>query len=407
MKRTSACICGFLLAVAFVSATAVSCSSPSGSTNDRAPVQQGDPVKIGVYMPSSGPLAGLAKLQAEGVRAAVQMEGFTGTQPVKLVFHDQGDSPREFVKMLEGLKEPDQVSAIIACISAGTASAAADVLRERSIPLVVTSPRTAGSMPGGDEPLVRICTTLEDQALAAARFAASTFKARRFGMILAVDDATCVRLASLFSSDVVKQGGSIVDVAYVKKNQDPSSDLTHLVGEKPDAIYVPFSSATSLALIAKARTVEKEMPIIVSNVQPEEILLSGAGRSLEGVYVLTDFHEQAVTSSRGRRFIEFFHKNLKKRGYLGSSIATGADAYFLAVQMSPRTQNKGGQAGMVQGGQWNSPMLGIQGATPSGALRHQLCVGRIQKGFMRGATLKYIGQVGLPGLDPQVDVRAQ
>lgn len=407
MKRTSACIFGFLLAVAFMSATAVSCSSPSGSTDDRVPVQQGDPIKIGVCMPSSGPLAGLARLQTEGIRAAVQMEGLVGTRPVKLVFRDPGGSPQAFVETIQGLKGPDEVSAIIACVSAGTASVAADVLRESPLPLVVTSPCSAGSMTNGEEPMVRICATLEDQARAAASFAANTFKARRFGMILAVDDATCVRLASLFSSDVVKQGGSIVDVAYVKVNQDSSSDLTHLVGEKPDAIYVPFSSPASLALIAKARTVGREMPIIVSNVHPEEVLLSGAGRSLEGVYVLTDFHEKAVMSSRGRRLIDFFHGNLKKRGYLGSSIAAGADAYFLAIQMIQRAQNRGGANTTVQGAPWNSSMLGIVGATPAGAIRQQLCVGRIQKGFLQGATLKYIGQVGLPGLDPQVDVRAQ
>jgi hypothetical protein len=160
-------------------------------------------------------------------------------------------------------------------------------------------------------------------------------------------------------------------------------------------------------MIIKARAIDKELPIIVSNVHPEEVFLSGAERSLAGVYILTDFHEQAVISVLGKKFIEFYHKGMKKKAEIGPSIAMGADAYFLAIDMILRGQHGGGQGYMPMGAQWNGSILGLSGVGPSGAVRSQLSVGFIKKGFMRDAILKFIGMVEVKGLDPGTDVRAQ
>jgi branched-chain amino acid transport system substrate-binding protein len=408
MNRRSVYIFGTLLVLLAPVVAEISCNSQSGKISDAVSSKpQGDPIKIGVCMPSSGPLAELATLQADGVRAAFQMEGAAEGRPVELIFSDPGSSGQGFGSALEGLIGRDHVSAIIACIPAEVAVAHQGILKDRAVSFIVTSPVTFGWKSKGDEPFVRICTTLEDQAQASARFAANTLRARRLGVILDLEDATCVRLTSLFSANIVRQGGSIVDVAYVKKNEDPSPALIHLMGEKTDIVYVPFSSLTSVAMIIKARAIDKELPIIVSNVQPEEVFLSGAERSLAGVYVLTDFHEQAVISVLGKKFIEFYHKGMKKKAEIGPSIAMGADAYFLAINMILRGQHGGGQGYIPTGAQWNGSILGLSGVGPSGAVRSQLSVGFIKKGFLRDATLKFIGMVEVKGLDPGTDVRAQ
>lgn len=397
----------FLVLVALVVAD-ISCNSQSGNTSDAVPEPlRGDSIKIGVCMPTVGPLAGLAALQAEGIRAAFQMEGAAKGRPVELVFSGPGYSDKEFGKLYETLPGRDHVSAVITCTSAEVVASQLGVFKDSAIPLIVTSPSGTSWKTKESSSIVRTCTTLDDQANASARFVADTLHARKLGVILDVEDATCVQLVSLFSANIVRQGGSIMDVAYVKKNEDPSPALTHLMGEKPDAVYVPFSASTSTAMIIKARAINKDRPMIVSNVQPEEAVLSGAGRSLEGVYVLTDFHEQAVISSLGRKFVKFCHNNMKKQGEVGPSIAMGADAYFLAINLILGSQQRGGEGSTPQGVRRNESILDLSGAGPFGALRSQLPVGCIQKKFMHGANLKYIGLVDVKGLDSRTDVRAQ
>jgi hypothetical protein len=130
-------------------------------------------------------------------------------------------------------------------------------------------------------------------------------------------------------------------------------------------------------------------------------LLSEAGRSsLDGVYVLADFHEKAVSSFRGKNFIEFYHKEFRKK-FLSSSVAMGADAYFLAVDMAMNALDSKAQ------GTWDASILGITGATPAGALRKQLYVVRIDKAFLHGPTLGYFGRVDVSELNPGTDVRIQ
>lgn len=406
MKRKGVYSFVILLVLVALVVADISCSSQSGNTSDTVPEPlRGDPIRIGVCMPTIGPLAGLATLQAEGIRTAFQMEGAAKGRPVELVFSGPGYSDKEFSKLYETLPGRDHVSAVITCASAEFVGSQLGILKDRAIPLIVTSPSGTSWKTEESAPIIRTCTTLEDQANAGARFVANTLRAHRLGVILDVEDATCVQLVSLFSANIVKQGGSIMDVAYVKKNEDPSPALTHLMGEKTDAIYVPYSSPTSAALIIRARAINKDRQIFVSNVQPVETFLSEAGRSLEGVYVLTDFHEQATISSLGRKFVEFYHNNMKKQGEVGPSIAMGADAYFLAINLILDSQQRGGEGST--GERRNESVLDLSGTGPFGALRSQLPVGHIKKRFMHGAILKYIGLVDVNGLDSRTNVRAQ
>jgi ABC-type branched-subunit amino acid transport system substrate-binding protein len=407
MKLMRKCIVCVILFIFIIIAAVVSCSSQTGSISDTIPVQpKGSPIKIGVCMPSGGTLAALAARQEEGIRAAFQYANNAGGRPVELIFKDLGNSAQEFGKVVDDLTGKDKVSAIIACISPETASLGNDILKTRPIPLIITSPASIGKKTETDPKLINLSTTLEDQAIAGARFV-NTLGAQRLGVILDPGDPICVRLASLFSAHVVKNGGRIVDVAYLKKDEDPSRGLNHLVEEKPDAVYAPFSSSTTAAMITKMRAMNKQIPIVVSNVQLEETLLSEIRDPLEKVYILTDFHEQAVQSPRGRNFIEFYHKKLKKKEFVTFSIAMGADAYFLAVDMGLNDQKPDIQSMKTQDMLWNASMLGITGVTPSGSLRNHLSVCRVDEVFLHGTILKYVGQVEVSDLNAGTDVRAQ
>lgn len=408
MDLTKKCIiCVVLIIIAGIIAVN-SCSSQAGGTKDSISAgPKGDPVKIGICMPSKGPLAARAAVQADGIRAAAQFARTVDGRPIEVVFKDSGSTVQDFRKVVEELVGKDRVSAVIACIHPETASAGQDFLKSGQIPLILTAPSSPGRKSEEDPNVVNIATTLEDQAFASARFASDTLRARRFGIILDVTDEMSVRLASLFSSNVVKNSGSIVDIAYLTKQEEPSDGLSRLLGKKPDALYIPYSPVITSGLITAVRGKDMKIPILVSNSQMEDEFLAFPGGPFDRVYLLTDFHEQAVQSTRGRNFIDFYHNTLNKKGFLSSGIAIGADAYFLAVDITINTRPADGQKPERRDIDWSASMLRIMGVRSSGAVRDQLSIGLVNKVFLHGPTFKYLGQVLVLDLKPAADVRTQ
>jgi ABC-type branched-subunit amino acid transport system substrate-binding protein len=405
MNLTKRCIIRAVLVTAVCFFVIHSCSFQAENTKDSLDsTPKGEPVKIGVCMPSSGPLAVLASSHADGIRAAARFAPAVDGRPIAVIFRDYGDSVQEFRKTLEELIGRDRVSAVITCIRPEAVPELQDYLKSVKVPLILTKPFYPSRKIEEAPNIINLATTLEDQAFAGARFATETLRGRRIGIILDADDKMSVRLASLFSHNVVKSSGSIVDIAYLSKNADPAADLSRVVGKKPDALYIPYSSSVSADLVAKVRALDTEVPMLISNIQKEDKLLSSRER-FKRVYLLTDFHEEAVRCVRGRNFVDFYHQTLKRKGYLSSSIAMGADAYFLSVDLTMNAfPQDGGKAGEID---WNTSMLRIIGVRSSGAVRDQMSVGLMDKIFLREPTLKYVGQVAVSGLKPAADVRAQ
>lgn len=402
MNLTKKCITCVVLVFIVCFFAIHSCRTQAENTRETmASLTKGEPVRIGVCMPSDGPLASLASSHADGIRAAAQFAPEVDGRRIEVVFRDSGNSVQSFRKALGELAGQDRVSAVIACIRPETVPELQDFLKTVKIPLILTEPSYPSRKIDEIPHIINLATTPEDQAFAGARFAADALRARKIGIVLDAEDKMNIRLASLFSHDLVRTGGSIVDIAYVSKT-DPEADLSRVLGKKPDALYIPYSSSAFGGLLNKIRALDSEVPVLISNIQMEDELLSSSGDNLEKVYLLTDFHEQAVQCARGRNFIDFYHNRLKRKGYLSSGIAMGADAYFLSVDL---TMNSNGcRAGGID---WNASMLRIVGVRSSGALRNQMSVGLVDKVFLHEPTLKYVGQIAVSGLKPAADIRVQ
>jgi len=408
MNLTKKCIICVVLVitVCFFFFAIHSCRSQAESTKDTlVSAPKGEPVRIGVCMPSDGPFAALASSHADGIRAASRFAPEVQGSPIEVVFRDSGNSVQDFRRALGELTGADRVSVVITCIRPETVPELQDLLKAAKVPLILTEPSYPSRKIEEAPNIINLATTPEDQAFAGVRFTTDTLRARKVGMILDAGDKMSIRLASLFSSALVKNSGSIVDIAYLTNKADPEADLSRVLRKKPDAIYVPYSPSISAGLIAKVRSLDREVPILISNIQNEYELLASYGNSFEKVYLLTDFHEKAVQCARGRNFIDFYHNTLKRKEYLSSSIAMGADAYFLSVDLALHARPQDGRrVGEID---WNASMIRIMGVRSSGALRNQMSVGMVDKVFLHEPTLKYVGQVAVSVLNPAADVRAQ
>jgi len=396
------------LIIIVVTGISFSCSRTIQAKNNEAPASQSaGAVKIGVCMPMAGPLTEIAKVQSEGIKMAHDMEKNKASFRVELVFMDSGTSSLDLSLALQKLLVDEKVSGIISGVPADVIAKAGGVMKQSPVPIIATSSARLDWKTKEETSVISICTSLQDQAYACARFMKDVIHARRIGLIINGRDESCVRLASLFSAAVVKAGGRIEDIAYIKEGEDPASPITHLMGRKPDAVYIPLPGANTKAALKKIRSFDELKPILVGSISDEESFFSDVGKSLEGVYVQSNYIQEKVTSAKGKEFIEYYSKHARKPAYLGSSIATGADAYFLMLDMISRQQNAKPHEVIAAPSSWKPSLLGITLITTTGDAQNHLSFGQIKRKFFGGATLKYVASIAVNRSDPIANVRAQ
>jgi ABC-type branched-subunit amino acid transport system substrate-binding protein len=398
----------YLTLIIIVSGILFSCSRSIQAKNNEIPdTQPAAVVKIGVCMPMAGPLTEVAKVQSEGIKMAHDMEKGKAGIPVELVFKDSGMSSLDLSQALQRLLMDDKVSGIISGVPADVIAKAGGVMKQSPVPFIGTSSIRLDWKTKDGPSVIRICTSLEDQAYGCARFMTDVIHARRIGLVINDRDESCVRLASLFSAAVVKAGGRIEDIAYIKEGEDPASAITHLMGRKPDAVYIPLSGANTRATLKKIRFLDALKPILLGSIQTEESFMSEVDKSLEGVYVQSNYIEEKVTSAKGKEFIEYYSKHARKPAYLGSSIATGADAYFLMLDLVARQQKAKPHEVIAAPSAWKPSLLGINLIATSGDAQNHLFFGQIKRNFLGGATLKYVASIAVNRSDPVANVRTQ
>lgn len=380
---------------------------PEGKGSDIPAAVRGEPVRIGVCMPSKGPWAELSRLQILGIRTAGEMFREKTGRNVELVFRDTGEPSRAFSETVRKLVSDDHVSGIISCASDDEAASTRTMPIQKPVPFVSTSPYSGRHKTDEGLPVIRISTPLESQAYACARFLSDELKAGRIGLVVDVEDPIIVKTASLFSSEVTKTASRIVDIAYVQKGQNPAASLTRLMGAKPDAVYIPLSGEGLMTVIENLRSMEADKSILIGPFPAEEIILDGADKKLNGVYIQTNFLEKSVTSPRGRDFIEYFRKHAGRKTYLGSGIATGADSLFLMLDMISVVQESNIGDALLKAASWKGSLLGLDGVTSIGAVYGHILFGRIEKKFLGGATVTFVAAVPLNLSDPVADIGAQ
>jgi len=396
------------LIIIVVTGISFSCSRTIQAKNNEVPgSQSAGAVKIGVCMPLAGPLTEIAKVQSEGIKMAHDMEKDKEGIKVELIFKDSGTSSLDLSQALQKLLVDDKVSGIITGTPADVIAKAGGVMKQRSVPFIATSSARLDWKTKEGPPVIRICPSLQDQAYACARFMKDVIHARRIGLIINDRDESCVMLASLFSAAVVKAGGRIEDIAYIKEGEDPASAITHLMVRKPDAVYIPLSGANTKATLKKIRSIDALKPILVGSIPTEESFFSEVDKSLEGVYVQSNYIQEKVTSAKGKEFIEYYSKHAQKGAYLGSSIATGVDAYYLMLDMISRQQKAEPHEVIAAPSSWKPSLLGITLSTTTGDSQNHLSFGQIKRNFFGGATLKYVASITVNRSDPVANVRAQ
>jgi branched-chain amino acid transport system substrate-binding protein len=296
------------------------CVSPAGAVE----------VKVGLYLPMTGPAAAMGQMVWEGVQVAHNLKPQVAGKPVQLVLVDTKSDKIEAANAMSRLIEKEKVAAIIGEVISSDTLAGVPIAERAGVPNLT---------PTATNPLVtqnrrfafRACFVDDLQGRVAARFAWENLKARRVAVLIDQAQDYCVGLANFFMAEFKRRGGQIVAVSYIQTgDQDFSAQISAFKGENPDLIYAPNYYAEDALLAKQLQDLGVKAPILTGDGAQVPELLSIGGPAVEGMYFTAHFHRQGATTPLARQFLQAYEATYKKD--LDAFAALGADCYFLLAQ---------------------------------------------------------------------------
>ncbi len=292
-----------------------------------SPAAAAGEIKIGLYLPMTGPAAAMGQMVYEGIQIAHKMQPQILGQPVELVLVDTRSDRIEAANAVSRLIEKDKVAAIIGEVISSDTLAGVPIAERAGIPNI-TPTATNPLVTQGRKYAFRVAYVDNLQGKVAARFAYEHLKARRVALLIDQAQDYCVGLANFFAREFKRLGGQVVSTSYMQTgDQDFSAQISALKGSKPDLIYAPNYYAEDALLAKQLQDLGVKIPVLTGDGAQVPEFIGIGGPAVNGWYFTALFHRQGATSELGRKFVELFEKTYKKE--LDAFAALGGDSYFL------------------------------------------------------------------------------
>lgn len=300
------------------------------------------PIRIGVYLPMTGPVAAFGQMEWAGIQVAHEMRPTVLGARVELVLVDEKSDRIEAANAVSRLLKKEKVQAIIGAATSSNTMAGAVLSEKARIPMISPT-ATLPLVTQNKKYMFRVCFIDSFQGQAAARFAYHNLKARRVALIVDRAQDYCVGLANYFKRAFAALGGKVVSMAYCQTgDQDFSAQLTSILSAKPDLLYLP-NYYTEDALIARqAAELGFKVPVLSADGAQAPELIKIGGQAVEGVYLLAHFAPEGAITSLAREFMPAFRKS--RQEVASGFHALGADAYFVLLDAIKRAGTTDGAA---------------------------------------------------------------
>jgi branched-chain amino acid transport system substrate-binding protein len=364
-----------------------------------------EPVKMGIFLPTKREWAEYGKHQWDGVRMAHQLIPAVNNTRISLILKEPDEIAGE--SGIADLIEQEGYCGVIYSTGAPIENNSEPTAKNDTVSITIMTARGCMSKKS-DIQVLKIGSSLQEKARVAAIFAARSLGARNAAIVLDQGKRSCVLLASLFSSELIQLGGRIAGIAYIDKNQEEFDTIVSSIENcSPDIIYMPYSEDHSLDIIKLLKQKESHADVILTNVLLEQQFLNKGKKSLDGVYLVTDYHSDATQLNRAGKLKEKFEKNRKELGLLETSSALSADAYFLLVGLLENTASEKQDEKAVDPITRLKSITGIVGGGSFDRLTKYMHVCQVKTGFLRHARLIYRESINPSASDLEVDIGAE
>ena len=183
---------------------------------------------IGVLLPLTGRYEAFGTLVKRGIDLALQLHN-SENPPLRVIYRDTQGDPTRARNAATALTNEERVMAILGPLTGAAAIAAAANAQQTETPLLALSQRA--SIPEVGPFVFRNSLTTRLQARALARYAILEQGLHSFG-VLAPDNRLGREMAELFSEEVLKLGGLVIDEQnYPTDANDFRTQILHLMGK--------------------------------------------------------------------------------------------------------------------------------------------------------------------------------
>lgn len=294
-------------------------------------------IKIGVFLPLTGQNAFGGQLELEGVQMAAKENPTVLGKKVELFVVDNKSDKVESANAVKRLIEKEKVQAIIGTYGSSLAMAGGEVSEKAGIPQVGTS-CTNPLVTQGKKYIFRVCFIDPYQGAGAATYAYKTLGLKKAAMLVDVANDYSVGLSKYFNKSFTKLGGQVVSTLnYQSGDQDFTAQLTKIISEKPDVLFIPSYFAEGAIIMKQAKELGATFKIMGGDAMDNPKITDIGGAAVEGFVHTTFPYDPSMKNMTpmAKKFTDGW-----KAQYPGKepnvNAALGYDAYMLILDAITR-----------------------------------------------------------------------
>ena len=192
----------------------------------------------------------------------------------------------------------------------------------------------------------RVCYIDPWQGAAAATYVYNNLGFKKAGILMDMTNDYAVGLASFFKRSFKKLGGEIVaDLKYSSGDQDFTAQLTELIKQKPDVVFMPAYFAEGAIIMKQARELGATFRLMGADAMDNPDTVKLGGKAVEG-FLHTTFPYDAKMpnmSAEAKKFTEVWYAaNPGKDPNVNAAL--GYNAYYLILDAITRANSDKPQA---------------------------------------------------------------
>ena len=294
-------------------------------------------IKVGVVLPMSGDTANFGEEASSGAKMAIEEINKAGAVKIEAVFEDDKSDVTDAANAIKKLINVDKVHIVVGSVASSNTNAMAPIAQGAKIPLLTPASTNVNVTQKGDY-ISRICFIDDFQGLGMAKFAFESLKARKAAVVVDSSSDYSMGLAKAFKESFTKLGGEIsVEVSYVQKDQDFSSQLTKIRGKKPDVIFAPGYYTEIGNMIRQAKTLGVHAKFLGGDGWSGQKLFELGGDAIVGHYFSDHFSDED-TDPKVQDFVKRYKEKFKV--VPGAMAALGYDAVYVVADVVKRSGGK-------------------------------------------------------------------
>jgi branched-chain amino acid transport system substrate-binding protein len=305
-------------------------------------------VKIGVAISLTGPAAVYGAQQKAGVLAAIDDLNASGAlKGVKLeaVVEDDASTKEQGIAVFQRLINKDKVSAIIGPTLSNTATAADPLAQAAKVPVVAVSNTAPKGITDIGDYIWRVSLTEAQVIPGALKRAQARLGFKNAGVLYGNDDAFTQAGYNVMKGALEGLGIKTLGTqTFAKPDRDYNAQLTALLGLKPDVLVVSALAENAAGIVAQARQLGWQGPIVGGNGFNSAALIKNAGPASEGVLVGTAWNRVSPEAAN-----QAFLKLMASRGHEPDQFAAQAYTGVLVIAEAIKLSGAGGREDVRQG----------------------------------------------------------